>query len=409
MISGEPEYPGQFVNQIIFVPKNALTRRTISAEPAWLSWLQQAVKELMFSYVETHPKMYTWFSNQEYSRELALKGSIDGSYATIDFSSASDSITVPLVSTLYARTPLRDVLLEVRSRQAKLPDGRVVPLTKYAPMGSATCFATMDIIFLSICERAVRLSLGRTGQKGDYTVYGDDVIIRSDCVDAFKEITYELHLQINEDKSYEYPSGYGVYRESCGIEAYGGVDVTPVRYSRFQDPVIASAPLSSTYWASTVDLMNRLYLTGLYKTRSVITQIIKFNVTGRRAHKLSRKIWENILRIDAYDYQKGYDGPIAIITPDGTATNYHQRHRLNRALWRVEVRCLVPVAKPVPVDNKCWLEHHGDCSESQLLHYWFFLSHTDDRPSSASSFRGSALDGTAGTQPDKWVWKWCSI
>jgi hypothetical protein len=387
-------------NRIIFVPKNALKHRIISAEPIWLGWMQQLLKDILYNYIEKHPRMYTWFSNQAYSRKLALEGSASGAYATVDFSSASDSITVTLVSELYKGTELHELLLDTRSIEAEMPDGRIVPLTKFAPMGSATCFAVMDSIFLSICEDSVRKVLNRPGRYGDYTVYGDDVIIRSDCLEQFETTCKQLKLEFNLEKSYSTQSGLR-YRESCGIEALNGVDITPVRYSRFQDPIIASAPVNRKYWESTFDLMNRLLDSGYLNTRSACVELIKFSLErGKTSNRrLARNIWNCTMRIDASDYAKGYDGPMALVVPDGTATNFRTKTRRNPDLQCSECRCLVPVASPIDY-------HDGSHKEIAAYTLWFYAAnHRPNLPYDKSI----DITGCAGTKPDKWVWRWCRL
>lgn len=285
-------------------------------------------------------------------------------------------------------------------------------------MGSATCFATMDIIFLSICELAVRTVSGRKGRSDDYCVYGDDVAIRSEYVDTFLGICTELHLKINQDKSYSDPKGHRLYRESCGIECLDGRDITPLRYSRFQAPILTTAPVDRKYWESTLDLMNRLLIDKYFlNTRSVVVELIKYSTThgprakagkGAQASRaklaLSKRIWEHALRVDMTDYQEGQDGPLVVVTPDGTATNYRARWRFNPSYQRLEVECTFPLSKPKEVH----LNALDD--DPELLDLWFFLSRLD-QSYPATDFRKeeSVVASAAGTNPDKWVWKWCPV
>jgi hypothetical protein len=434
--------PGEasYTNRIIFVPKNALKHRIISAEPTWLTWLQQAIKNPLYDYVENHPAMFTWFSDQSKSRRYAQLGSLDGSYATIDFSSASDSITVPLVRGVYANLALRELLLGTRSTMARMPDDTIVPLTKFAPMGSATCFVTMDIILLSICELSVRMTTGHHGKKNDYVVYGDDVAIRSEYTECFLSLCDRLHLKINKDKSYADPKGTRLYRESCGIECLDGVDITPVRYSRFQEPILATAPIDRKWWESTIDLMNRLLTERHYlHTRSAIVELIKYSISrGRPSRRaVSQSIWHHALRIDESDYIAGQDGPLAIVVPDNTATNFRCRYRqvnsakdAEPAYQRPEVRCRVALAKPEDPHS-----YTDPASQQALYDLWFFSTrlgqgnptvdpyekmleeiwaHNPSLPKyflKADQIRKdeSVVASAAGTEPDKWVWTWCSV
>jgi hypothetical protein len=406
--------PGKavFRNRIIFRPKNALSHRIISAEPTWLTWVQQALKVALFDYVERHPRMYTWFSDQERSRTLALRGSLTGDYATIDYSSASDSVTVELVATLFRDTYVVDALLSTRSLEAEMPDGRIVRLRKFAPMGSATCFVTMDIILLSLCEVAVRQGLGRPGTPNDYTVYGDDVVIRSELVPLFLELSSAIGMTVNSTKSYTDVRTPHHYREACGIEAMDGVDVTPVRYSRFQEPILRDGPVEPEWWASTIDLCNRLIIDAYYpNTRSVVIECIKHSIARAKQpqkRKLCQSIWDSILRVDRSDYQDDLDGPLAMVVPDGTATNYRSRKGYCKDLQRPYTMVRSPVARPLDV--------HSVNRESELLNYWFFKAQTGlpnkrDRKfwdlkqiAEVQGSDGSLLGAAAGTLPLVWGW-----
>lgn len=411
-----------WTNKIIFRPKNALKHRIISAEPCWLSWLQQAIKRPLYDYVENHPRMNSWFSNQDHSRKLALQGSIDGSYATFDFSNASDAITAELVSQLFGDTYILEPLFLTRSTDALMPDGQLVHLNKFAPMGSATCFATMDIIILSICELAIRQSLGRQGNRSDYVVYGDDAIIRVEAAEAFSQLSRSLGMTINEDKSYWRPDTHRFYRESCGIEALDGVDITPYRYSRFQEPLVGGDPTSEQYVASAISLMNRALVDyAYYETRSVVIEVFKHAITqckSPRKRRLAQTIWDRLLRVDYSDYEEGFDGPFAVVVPDGTATNYRcpQRsadHGDLSSPWyqRFEVKATCR--------RKSLRNPHDAGWDETLLHLWYFKASTD-RPTRAddlpewwepleegSTPNGGSLVGAAmGIQSQRWDWTW---
>jgi hypothetical protein len=400
-----------YTNRIIFRPKNALKHRIISAEPVWLSWLQQDLKEAVYDYVERNPKMLTWFSNQEESRRLALAGSVDGSFATFDFSNASDAITVAQVESLYRNTYIVDALLAARSRYARLPRWDLtIELDKFAPMGSATCFFTMDIIMLSMCEYSIRKSLGRPGRKGDYVVYGDDVIIRVAAAETFQHVSDALGFTLNSDKSYWKSATPHYYRESCGIEAFDGEDVTPIRYSRFQEPIVEwDDPLSGPWISSVVDLMNRLLLKGFWNTRSAIQEMVKYTLDRasndtdpkrNRAARRAQHVWDRLYRVDASDYSLDCDGPNCVVVPDGTATNYHCKSRWNADYQRREYRVSVCSGKPVEAEMAIPSDHSG---------LWYGLWHHRARTGlRTDSEWKSTMSGAAGVSDLKWKEIWVS-
>jgi hypothetical protein len=396
-------------NRIIFRPKNALKHRIISAEPAWLSWLQQDLKGHLYPYVERHPRINTWFSNQERSRELALRGSVDGSYATIDFSNASDSVHKDVVDQVFQYTYFHDALLAVRSREAKLPYQEwIVRLDKYAPMGSATCFWTMDVLLCACCELACRVTLGREAQREDYVVYGDDVILRAALVDPFLRIVSALGMSTNADKSYWNTTSPHYYRESCGIEAVDGQDCTPIRYSRFQEPIYrADVPSDGPWLESVVSLMNQALLAGYWNMRSAIIELLRVTLdrasadadpAGSRAAKRMRHVWDRLLRVDASDYLAGVEGPCCVVVPDGTATNYRCRSRWNADLQRREVLVCNFSARPVRT-----YKTDGYWDDPVFYALWFFRART---VLTGETLFARVLETAAGVDSQQWRSIW---
>jgi hypothetical protein len=83
------------------------------------------------------------------ARELARLGSIDGSYATIDLKSASDTLSNRLIHKLFPKQFLlfADML---RVKYVDMPDGRRVKLGMYSTMGNGYTFALQTAVFLSV-------------------------------------------------------------------------------------------------------------------------------------------------------------------------------------------------------------------------------------------------------------------
>lgn len=382
-----------WINRIVFVPKNALSHRIISAEPVWLTWLQHAIQERLYEYVERHRNMYTWFSDQETSRSMALRGSIDGSYATIDYSSASDSVTTVMVDQLFCKTYIHEPLLITRSRVAELPSGEFCKLHKYAPMGSALCFPVMDIIILAVCEWSIRKALGRPSRYGDYCVYGDDAIIRKEAVEAFRQASLLLGLSVNTDKSYWKSTTPHFYRESCGIEAMDGTDVTPLRYSRKQEPLIGMSPAKEGAIESVIALCNRAYADyGFANLRSVAQEVVTATCAKEKSFM---SIWGHVLRVDYSDWKAGVSGPNVLVVPDGTATNYRCDSRWNAELQRREVRVRYSPARSTG--------RSAEDDEDTLYRLWFFYA---DNRRLYSGKHDEFLSNATGTRPQKWVWGW---
>jgi len=216
------------ISQTIFVPKSYKTFRTISMEPATLQYCQQGIWREIDRVVSESwwLRTHIGFHDQTRNQMLAKEGSINRNFATIDLSAASDSVSYGLVKKLFRGTKLLRFLVATRSSRTLLPDGRLIDLKKFAPMGSALCFPIETIIFAAICQYVTR----EHHVTKQYSVFGDDIIVPTQCVEDVVLILETLGFRANREKSfYQYDCWF---RESCGAEYCDGFDVTPMRVSR---------------------------------------------------------------------------------------------------------------------------------------------------------------------------------
>lgn len=305
--------------EVRFVPKSALTWRTISMESATLQFLQQGYSAGLDSYFRRHKYLKTRidFKDQERNRNLASVGSANrGQYSTIDLSSASDRVSWGLVKELFRGTALERPVWASRSRYAVLPDGRRIALHKYAPMGSALCFPVESLVFACVCELAIR-NTGRMPRDSRYVVYGDDIIIEAFYARTVCDMLGDLGFKVNRDKTFiaqNIP-----FRESCGGEYYNGVDVSPFRISRKFSGVQVDRHHPEVVQAY-VDLANEAYRRGLTSARSWFI------------HELSAKLPQNYLPI--------FSGETSGLHSD-SATNFHLRtvRHENDDLKRTSFQC----------------------------------------------------------------------
>lgn len=218
--------------KVQLVPKGCDKKRVVSKEPTVHQFYQKMIGSAMSKHFDRHPEMKINLHCQERNRTLAQLGSRNRQYGTIDLSSASDSVTLTLFKSIFRDTPLYDPILWCRTTKAELPDHRIVELEKMSPMGSAVCFPIECSVFSAIIACANK----RLGVHTDYCVYGDDLVVDGLIFDEVVYLLKELNFIVNDDKSFppEAP-----FKESCGIECYYGVDVSPIRLSRKYDSVAA--------------------------------------------------------------------------------------------------------------------------------------------------------------------------
>jgi len=214
--------------RVILVPKDSRGPRLISCEPVDYQWIQQGLSSAIVRLVERHPltKWNVFFTDQEPNRRGALLGSSTGRYATLDLKEASDRVHLDLVRLLFPES-LTGYLEACRSSSTVLPSGEVLLLKKFAPMGSALCFPIMALTIWAI----LTASAPNADTRESILVYGDDVIVPTTYVESAMAILEEFGLKINRSKS----CTQGPFKESCGMDAFQGIDVTPVRFRTVWD------------------------------------------------------------------------------------------------------------------------------------------------------------------------------
>jgi len=253
--------------RVILVPKDSRGPRLISCEPVDFQWIQQGVMRSLIQHIEAHPltKCSVNFTDQSPNRCGARYGSMSGKYATLDLNEASDRVSVDLVRLLFPPLVF-DKLMACRSSSTVLPDGKELTLHKFAPMGSALCFPILALTVWSI----LTASAPDAYTQERILVYGDDVIVpTANAVNAMEQLE-SFGLKINHDKS----CISGLFRESCGMDAFQGTDVTPVRFRT----VWSSTPHPEVY-TSWIAYANSMYDRQYYTIYERIVELL-FNTYG---------------------------------------------------------------------------------------------------------------------------------
>lgn len=219
------------VSKIVFVPKQAGKDRMISMEPAWLQFLQQGVAAQLIEFAgrNYHPLSdYVDFSSQDRNRRLCACATWR-KLATIDLTSASDSVSYRLIKTISTGLPLWKYLYGTRSTRS-IHEGVSYEFDRFAPMGSALCFPIETFLFSSIVEYSYRTYFGKAseGHHSGCSVYGDDIIVPQELYQLVTEVLVSLGFQVNHQKSF----CSGIYFESCGVEYCDGVMINTIRHPR---------------------------------------------------------------------------------------------------------------------------------------------------------------------------------
>lgn len=227
-------------SKMVLVPKTATSLRSICMEPATLQYWQKSVMKAFDKVFKNSSLcLHVKLDKQSVSRKWALIASSTGLYSTIDFSAASDSVLLELVEKIFPWKVLR-VLIAVRSLEIELPNKEVITPIKYAPMGSSVTFHLECTIFCCACQMACeRMRVEPTVEDPIYVDYGDDIICRNDILPCVLEILQEWGFVVNERKSFT----RNTFRESCGIFAYKGTDITTPMIPR---DYCGLSPLSSS-------------------------------------------------------------------------------------------------------------------------------------------------------------------
>lgn len=202
-------------NVLFTVPKTALIDRVACKEPDYNIFAQKAVGDFIRGRLRRKARID--LNDQSVNRRLACEGSKTGKLATIDLSSASDSLTTGLVSLLLPHEWFK--LLDALRCDKTFIDGLSHENAMFSSMGNGFTFELESLIFWALAH-TIR---GVTRAYGKISVYGDDIIVPASCAGALIQFLFWVGFRTNVKKTFI----RGPFRESCGGHYYGGFDVTP--------------------------------------------------------------------------------------------------------------------------------------------------------------------------------------
>lgn len=317
----------EFPSVVLAVPKTQKGPRIICKEPIAHQWIQGGVERFLYSRIrETFLAKCFDYRNQALSQDMALAGSLTGELATVDLSAASDRISTRLVEYLFSKASDSSVLEALHACRSRyfLLNGEFHRFRKFAPMGSACTFPVQSILFASFVALAICQSRGWRSSReiesafSEFRVFGDDIVIPGDSIEVLYKALDSAGLKVNEAKSYH----TGLFRESCGMDAYAGVDITPTYIKHLYEP---SSPSSLK---AVVDTSNNFFRSGLWHTSAFLLNTVPI---------AERKL----LVVDEQD-----DGAVSLYSFVGRDTS-HLREVWNAALHYREVDTLTLTTKSV--------------------------------------------------------------
>ncbi len=288
--SPEDERP----TKVTLVPKTASTPRVIAEEPTCMQWLQQMLGRMTTHLCESrrisgklapnsrenHAFGFVGFSEQWPNQAMAQIGSEDGSLATLDLSEASDRVPNWLVEELLEPWPhVNEAFQVTRSLRADVPEQGIIPLQKYASMGSALTFPVEAIVFATIVLAAMSEFDGKPGSwamiksyQDRVRVYGDDIIVpTTHAVTVMRALEF-YGFKVNSAKSF----WTGGFRESCGKEYYRGQDVSIVKFRR----MLPQSLRDVDEILSTVSTRNLLFQAGYVDLVSMLDDVLEVALEG---------------------------------------------------------------------------------------------------------------------------------
>lgn len=220
-------------NRFTTVPKDATKDRGICVEPGSNVFMQLGVGRHL-----RHRLRYWAMIDLDYGQDLHRKiaeiASRDGSWSTLDLSSASDTVARKLVALLLPKAWYH-LLDNLRSKKTLL-NGKWYHLEKFSSMGNGFTFELESLIFWAISSEASR------GER--VHVYGDDILCKTEYTADVTAALRFFGFTLNDRKSFS----DGLFRESCGGDFFDGTAVRPYH--------LKELPANAFDWLS---LANGLY------------------------------------------------------------------------------------------------------------------------------------------------------
>lgn len=381
-------------NKVTTVPKSAKTDRPIASEPDCNIWIQKGIGSCISRRLRS---VGIDLNSQVNNQIMAQKGSETGMWATVDLSSASDTISKKLVEMLLPDDWL-EALAVTRSPYGLMDDGTKVLYRKWSSMGNGYTFELETLIFWALASSVMEQIEAPSHQ---VIVYGDDIIIPSEGYGPLVDVFTYCGFTINQDKSFH----TGPFRESCGKHYFNGEDVTPFYLKKRLD-----GPHRWFWW------VNRIR----YWTRREVAGFHFCDVKFKSIYEEARQFFGALPDPKGWALST-YTVPSGIAEDSGFVSNFDESNACT--LRRAPKDLRVPYVQALTFR----MLNHVRVIKTQPSHpgnlaAWLFLR---DEPDGAAAPRGALNDHHNDDEPlvvnsvltDAWLfkrkqgscWTWCDI
>jgi len=211
-------------NKVVFVPKTTVIHRAIAIEPLMNIYAQLGLGTLMRRRLA---RKGIDLNDQSPNQRAAHLGSLTGTLATIDLSSASDTVAKELVRLLLPDGWFS--VLDLCRSKIGWYDDKWLRYEKFSSMGNGFTFELETLIFWGLMHGVC----SELDIDASVLVYGDDIVIPVAAYDLAEEVLTWAGFTFNKAKSFQ----SGPFRESCGKDYYDGYEVRPF----FQKEVLNGA------------------------------------------------------------------------------------------------------------------------------------------------------------------------
>lgn len=213
-------------SELMFVPKQWNTHRSIELQPKFALTWQCGLADYFAAILDSIGNS-TRTGNTRH-RELAWEGSMFKTYATIDLTSAGESIPREA-----ARLFPHEIMMWLRATRMEhiRINGTVSALGSdvhetqmLAGSGNGYQFTMETILFYTLIHAAIEITHDKVYDIGSLpiSVYGDDIIVKDDYADVALRALRAMGFMPNMDKTFYGSHGF---RESVGAEFFNGEDV----------------------------------------------------------------------------------------------------------------------------------------------------------------------------------------